>query len=518
MPEEVSQPDPLDRPLPSVGIPLLREERRATRVRQAVVGAVVVVGLAGSVTAAATLLPGGGDGDEPEPEDRTWTYAVAPAVAEPEPSSPAEAPPRPPSRATSMDERPQTPRAGEAPSPAPPAQAPVKASVTERGRRVTRPFGDARGFRNALQQAGLDRDECQALETALDGVLDFRRCRPEDRMVFERTRDGTLELFEYYDSSTELVRARRGAGGDWSAVREQRPVTRHRIERGGRVDSALGEALASAGLRRSIVGVFLEVFEGAIDFSTDTRAGDTFRIIVDEELIEGRFIGYGNVHAVEYAGSRAGTKRAFWFEPRGGEPDYYDETGRAIHGGWLRPPCRYDRISSRFDPRRLHPILRRVVPHNGVDYAASTGTPVWAAASGVVTWAGERGANGNLVSIRHDGGYESFYAHLSRIARGIERDVRVDQRQIIGAVGSTGRSTGPHLHFGLKREGRFVDPLAELDGPGRMMPAGVLPHFRRQARALTTRLAAIPVAGGAPPAPVEHEAPEEPAVVDGPMD
>jgi murein DD-endopeptidase MepM/ murein hydrolase activator NlpD len=119
------------------------------------------------------------------------------------------------------------------------------------------------------------------------------------------------------------------------------------------------------------------------------------------------------------------------------------------------------------------------VPHLGVDYAASTGTPVWAAGDGVVKFAGRKGPNGNLVVIRH-GGAETFYAHLHRIKPGIRPGKRVKQRELIGFVGSTGRSTGPHLHFGLKKKGRFVDPAGELNGPGLKMSAAELPAYKAQ--------------------------------------
>jgi murein DD-endopeptidase MepM/ murein hydrolase activator NlpD len=197
--------------------------------------------------------------------------------------------------------------------------------------------------------------------------------------------------------------------------------------------------------------------------------------------------------------------QAFHFAPRDDLDDFYDETGRAVHGGWLRTPLRYDHISSPFDPRRMHPVLRRVMPHNGVDYSAPTGTPVWAAADGTVTFVGERGPNGNLVSISHQDGYESFYAHLSRFASGLAVGQQVTQRQVIGYVGNTGRSTGPHLHFGLKRRGRFVDPARELNGPGRMLPSSFIGRFRQEVARQRARLAAIALPD---PTPAARSAPE----------
>jgi len=149
-----------------------------------------------------------------------------------------------------------------------------------------------------------------------------------------------------------------------------------------------------------------------------------------------------------------------------------------MQGGWLRTPLRYDRLSSRFNPRRFHPILKRTMPHLGVDYAAATGTPVWAAADGRVTSAGRKGPNGNLVVIRHGGGFETAYAHLHRIKSGIRPGTYVKQRELIGFVGSTGRSTGPHLHFGLKKYTRSIDPLTELNGPGLRMASRDLTSYR----------------------------------------
>lgn len=465
------------RPLPSVGIPLLRNEVRATRVRRfALVGGGVAVLLAGGVTA--LVLPGWLG--EPESAAVTTTAEVAPPDAAAEDAGP--------------------------PAPV------VDLTISEEslpdgsGTRTLRRFGEARGFRPALTSAGLSGEEADALVTALSSVMDFRRCRPEHELVLERSDDGTLRRFEYRASASHIYEATRGENGTLSGRQVPVPVQRTRLQRGGTIRTSLGTALERAGLGRSLVGVFVEVFEREVSFATDTRAGDTFRIIVDEERIAGEFSRYGTVHAVEVQGQRVGRRRAFWYEPRPDLADFYDASGRALHGGWLRTPLRYDHISSPFDPRRRHPILRRVVPHNGVDYAASTGTPVWAAAEGVITFVGVRGPNGNLVSIRHENGYETHYAHLHRFANGLTQGARVRQREVIGYVGSTGRSTGPHLHFGLEHNGRFIDPQAELNGPGRMMPANFLPRYRRHVQSLEAELERIPVVPAPPTEPVDEEA------------
>ena len=478
---------PTHRPLPSVDMALLRNDVRATRQKQLL--AIAVLGGAGGLAfAASALMPG-----EPTSAELDAGPAVPPGVGYTAP----------------VDAGPAVPDTG----PPPPSPTPEAEPSGDPGLlRMVYTFGEAPGFRPSLTTAGVRGEDADAITAALTGVLDFRRCRPEHQLVLERDGTGQLVRFEYRASITQVYEAARD-GSRWVGRQIDVPVERLRLARGGVVLSTLGTALEQAGLGRTLVGEFVDTFEATIDFNVETRAGDAFRLLVDEERIGGTFLRYGTVWALEYRSHRRGTLRAYWFETRPGEGDYYDETGRAVHGGWLRTPLHYDHISSPFDLRRMHPVLHRIMPHNGIDYAAGVGTPVWAAASGVVTWAGDRGANGNLVALRHDDGYESFYAHLSRFAPGLTRGREVHQRQIIGYVGSTGRSTGPHLHFGLQRHGAFVDPARELNGPGRLLPSGLMGRFRARMSELREALAAveIPDVAVAPPPTDEPPRPVEDA-------
>jgi murein DD-endopeptidase MepM/ murein hydrolase activator NlpD len=480
-------------------MPLLREQRRASRFKHAALGAGAFLVLGGGATTWIAMAMGPPDSGSAPVADAPPAPTVTPAVAE----------------AASFD-------AGlEAPDPVLGERPIDDLTPTSIGAvvRTLHDFGNAPGFRPALMQAGTTADEYAELEAALEDVMDFRRCRPQDRLVFERDGDGTILLFEYHGgSATEYYQATRDERGELRGGRVEIPVERRRLAVGGTVRTSLGDAVVGAGLGRGVVGAILAAFEGKANFSSDTRTGDTFRVVLDEERIDGELLRYGTIHAVEYRGQHTGHLRAFHFASRPSERgEYYDEEGRELQGGWLRTPVRYDRISSPFDPQRMHPILRRVRPHNGVDYAAGTGTPVRAAAEGTITFAGVKGANGNLVSIRHANGHETFYAHLSRIERGMSPGTRVEQLQLIGAVGSTGRSTGPHLHFGLKRNGRFIDPLEQINGPGRILPASALERFRPRMQALQRELDAIDVDAlprSASPAPVVLDAED----VRGPTD
>lgn len=361
----------------------------------------------------------------------------------------------------------------------------------------TVPFGNAPGFRTALLNASVSSADASALITSLSKLVDFRRCRPEHRLSFTLAADGSVSEFEYLASRMDRYRAtRNGAGFD--AKKVEIPVDVRRVAKGGYVRDSLGKALDHSKLGTALVGAFVEAFERTVSFKRDTREGDSFRIIVEERYVENDFLNYGAVQAIEYNGERVGTLRGFWFKPTGGIGDFYGLDGRAINGGWLRTPLRYDHISSPFNLRRRHPVLKKIMPHNGIDYAASRGTKVSAAASGTVAFAGYKGANGNLVSIKHQNGYETFYAHLSRISRGIKRGTHVSQRQQIGAVGTTGRSTGPHLHFALKRRGKFVDPAKQLNGPGKNLPSRDMVRFRKLKAKLNKELAAIALSPAPP--------------------
>jgi murein DD-endopeptidase MepM/ murein hydrolase activator NlpD len=354
-------------------------------------------------------------------------------------------------------------------------------------------FGKAKSFRQAMLNAGLSPNESTELEGALTGVLDFRRCRESDTFVVERDDQGRLVRFEYHASALEYVVAEREPDGTVKAKKVERPIERRRIAAGGIIRTSLGDAVEEAGLGRGIVGVFVEAFNGRADFHRDTREGDSFRIIVDEERLEGELRGYGRALALEYRGRKTGVLRAFLRSSAEDETDYYDENGHPLSGAVLAVPVRYDMISSPFNPRRLHPVLKRIRPHNGTDFAAPTGTPVIAAADGVVTWAGPKGPNGNLVSIRHDNGYLTHYAHLHRIESGIKVGTRVRRKQRIGQVGTTGRSTGPHLHFGVQKNGQFVDPMKVLNEPGPRLRGKALSDFQTHSRKLSRKLEGIPL-------------------------
>lgn len=458
------------RPLPSVDMALLPDELKARRTRRIVIG-----GLVGAVVVTALLL---WIAKSVIPQSWSWMEGalgrqdakLAADLGVPEDLRPAE-------------------DAGVGPELS--EEESLALFRSRPNARYETLFGTTPSFRGALLEAGLEPDECAEIELALQHIVDFRRCRPEHRLIVERDENAALKHFEYHPSATEFVEVTRGEDGLFRAEQIRVKVERTPIARAASVETSIGDGLVGLGLPAGLATFFVEAFEGRVNFALQARKGDVFRIIVDEERVDGEFLRHGRVHAMEYDGQKTGKIQAFYYQAGNNAGQFYDDTGRAMVGGWLRTPLRYDRLSSRFNPRRFHPILKRVMPHLGVDYAAPTGTPVWAAADGRVTFAGRKGPNGNLVVIRHGGGFETAYAHLHRIKSGIRPGKFVKQRELIGFVGSTGRSTGPHLHFGLKKYRRYIDPLTELNGPGLRMASRELPAYKDAMTDLKSGLAGI---------------------------
>jgi murein DD-endopeptidase MepM/ murein hydrolase activator NlpD len=232
-----------------------------------------------------------------------------------------------------------------------------------------------------------------------------------------------------------------------------------------------------------------DIYAWDIDFSNDIRKGDTVKIIVEEQWVGAVFRGYGNILAAEFI-NNGKSHLAYRFE-HDGYVDYFDDKGRSLKKTLLRSPLKFKYVSSRFNRRRFHPLLRIYRPHLGVDYAAPTGTPVSAAGSGTIMFAGRKGQNGRMVKIKHPGGYVTYYGHLSRIPRKILKGSKVSQGDIIGYVGSTGLSTGPHLDYRIKHNGRFVNPLNIRLPRGRSISKNVMAEFRRVVDAFNTKLASI---------------------------
>jgi murein DD-endopeptidase MepM/ murein hydrolase activator NlpD len=317
-----------------------------------------------------------------------------------------------------------------------------------------------------LRAHDLVADEALSIITSVSAKFDLRRFKAGQRYRLDRFFDGRVREFEYEIDLDRRVLVRRSET-DTTAFDAEVAVIPKTIERvvvHGAIDRtapSLIEAVAATGERIELSLALAELFSGEIDFSNDLQPGDTFRMLVERGIREdGAFAGYGPILAAEFVNSGKALP-AVRFAPPGSKPGYYDLEGRSLKRFLLKSPLKFElpRITSSFSRGRRHPILDYTRAHNGVDYAAPTGAAVAAVAPGVVALAGWTGGGGRTVKIRHGSGYESEYLHLSSIA--VRRGERVDQGQLVGRVGSSGLATGPHLHYGLRRNGAYVNPVRE---------------------------------------------------------
>jgi murein DD-endopeptidase MepM/ murein hydrolase activator NlpD len=259
----------------------------------------------------------------------------------------------------------------------------------------------------------------------------------------------------------------------------------------GRIDRSLEAAVVAAGGTPTLAANLADLFAWDIDVNVDPRRGDAFAIALTRVRLPDGSWREGAIQAAEYRGA-AGRFRAYRFRD-GARPAYFDERARPLKRRYLASPLPFVRITSKFG-RRWHPILARPSHHGGIDYAAPRGTPAWAVADGRVEFAGHNGGYGKLVILRHPDGMRSYYAHLSRIAKVMRRGARVGQKQVVGYVGTTGLSTGPHLHFAMRQGGRFVDPAKARGRRAAPLPPAKARDFRRLVAQLDTRMRGTEVA------------------------
>jgi murein DD-endopeptidase MepM/ murein hydrolase activator NlpD len=295
----------------------------------------------------------------------------------------------------------------------------------------------------------------------LGRVFDVRSIKPGDGYVVGFDAEGNPELFEYLPTPVQryVVTPRDDSDGIWQARKEEKALETRTAEASGVIESSLYDSIHKSGESSALVSLLVDLFAWDINFYIDTHPGDHWKVVVEKQYLGGQFYKYGNIVAAEYGGT-VGTFRAFYWNPAPGRAPgrYYDDKGQAIAKTMLKCPLRFVRVSSKFDRNRFHPILHTIKAHLGVDYAAPVGTPVWASAGGKIAEVGMRPGSGNTIVINHANGIATRYYHLLRYAKGLVAGKHVNQKEVIGYVGTTGLSTGPHLHFSVTKNGAFVDP------------------------------------------------------------
>jgi len=255
----------------------------------------------------------------------------------------------------------------------------------------------------------------------------------------------------------------------------------------GEIDSSLFLAAKRAGLSHNLTMDLANVFGYDIDFALDIRKGDSFEVIYEEKTVEGKRVGTGNILAARFT-NRGKTYSAVRYTSKDGTTSYYNADGTSMRKAFIRTPVDFARISSRFSNGRKHPILNKIRAHKGVDYAAPHGTPIKSAGDGKVLLAGRKGGYGNTVIIQHGQRYRTLYAHMQGFAKGVRNGSTVKQGQIIGYIGTTGLSTGPHLHYEFQVDGVHVDPLGLKLPMADPIAKSEMPRFMQQSQPLMARM------------------------------
>ena len=330
---------------------------------------------------------------------------------------------------------------------------------------------------------------------ALVNEIDPRRLFPGTEFRGTRTPSGALEYLEVVFDRRNEVHLTAGDEGI-SIHRVERPITSEVLRLQGVIESSLFGAMDEAGGDPELAVRVAQIYQWDIDFLRDIRKDDTFVVVVDRQTVDGEFYGWGTVFATRFI-NNGRTLDAVVYPDDSGRLGYYDLEGHPLRKQFLRSPLEFSRVTSRFSMSRFHPVLRRRMPHYGVDYGAPVGTPVHVTADGTVTFAGRKGGGGNMVTVRHTNGYETNYLHLSRFGAGVRRGAQVNQGQVIGYVGSTGLSTAPHLDYRVTLNGNWINPLTISSPPVKPLSEDRLQRFLAHALAVLSLIVDEPPPIGA---------------------
>lgn len=343
-----------------------------------------------------------------------------------------------------------------------------------------------------LRSVGLNGRELNEIHTQTKSVKDLARIRPGQ--VFEIFHDKLgptpgLVAFKVIDSVLErhLVYRSPASPEKWNIKHIQEPVEYKNITYTGVVESSLWASAEEASMAPELIGDLSEIFAWQIDFAREVQPQDKWRLVVEQPMLRGEPVGRGKILVAEYSNNQ-NVHTGVLFRLNGEDLGYFAPDGSSLKRMFLKAPVAFSRISSRFTRARFHPVLKVYRPHMGVDYAAPTGTPIRSVGDGRVSFAAWSGGGGKVIKIKHNSTYETAYKHLSRFAPGIKAGARVKQGQLIGYVGSTGLSSGPHLHFEFYENGRYVDPLGKKFPKAEPVPQNQLQKFQADGAELIKQL------------------------------
>ncbi|PZW41105.1 peptidoglycan DD-metalloendopeptidase family protein [Pseudomonas sp. URMO17WK12:I2] len=326
-----------------------------------------------------------------------------------------------------------------------------------RNKTVTVANGDT--LSTVFSKVGLSSNTLHEVINSSKEAKQLSRLKVGQELQFQLSEEGQLESLHSQLSDLESISLSKTDSG-YDLKREMVKPDVHESYAHGVINSSLFVAAKRAGLSHNLTMDLANIFGYDIDFAMDIREGDEFEVIYQNKKIGDKSVGTGNILSARFT-NRGKTYTAVRYTDKQGNVSYYDADGNSMRKAFIRTPVDFARISSRFSNGRKHPILNKIRAHKGVDYAAPRGTPIKAAGDGKVILAGRKGGYGNTIVLQHGSRYRTLYAHMQGFAKGVRTGGSVKQGQIIGYIGTTGLSTGPHLHYEFQVNGTHVDPLSQ---------------------------------------------------------
>ena len=318
-------------------------------------------------------------------------------------------------------------------------------------------------FSKTFEQTKLSKQESNIILNELKKHININKCKPNDFYEITYSTNTDIEQtwtnFKYFPEGQYFYSIDKSTDNVLTSEKVALQTTSKIFEVSGTIENSLWESMSASEIKPNIILAYADMFAWQIDFLTDCRQGDKYKLIYEVKTLEKKdTVLSSEIIAGQYI-TATSTNTAIQFINSKGDEGYFDENGKSVKSAFLKAPLQFKRISSYFTKKRYHPILKYYRAHEGIDYAAPIGTPVSAVGDGIVKKSQYSGGYGNLVIIKHSNGYETYYGHLSKYGKGIKKGVRVKQGQVIGYVGSTGLSTGPHLDFRIKKNGTFFNYL-----------------------------------------------------------
>ncbi|MEX5686456.1 peptidoglycan DD-metalloendopeptidase family protein [Pseudomonas silesiensis] len=386
----------------------------------------------------------------------------------------------------SAEETAQTAEA--APEPAPALAAATAPAIEEKKAPSHREVVVAKGdtLSTLFEKVGLPAASVHEVLASGKQAKLFSQLKRGQKLEFELNPQGQLINLHSKVSDLETISlTRNDKGYAFNRITAQPTVRSAYVH--GVINSSLSQSAARAGLSHRMTMDMASVFGYDVDFAQDIRPGDQFDVIYEQKVVNGKAVGTGPILSARFI-NRGKTYTAVRYTNKQGNSSYYTADGNSMRKAFIRTPVDFARISSKFSMGRKHPILNKIRAHKGVDYAAPRGTPIKAAGDGKVLLAGRRGGYGNTVIIQHGNTYRTLYGHMQGFAKGVKTGGSVKQGQVIGYIGTTGLSTGPHLHYEFQVNGVHVDPLGQKVAMADPISKAERARFLAQSKPLMARM------------------------------